>query len=454
MTQVGNQEFVALDDLASAFQLIVREESGAITVSYRGRTIVLTPERALASVAGRLVSLPAPATRVGGRWVVPLEFINRALALVYDARLVLSRPSHLVVIGDIRVPRVMTRYEPLANATRLTIDATPSTASRITQETNRLVIRFEADALDFTIPAFQPQDLVQAIRMIDPVTVAVDLGPRFASFRASTETVDNTTRLVLEVLATPTATSASPSAPAPPPRVDLPVFGDPAPSIRTIAIDPGHGGDDAGARSAEGAVEKDLTLAAARRLKTAIESRLGIRVLLTRDDDRDVPLDRRTAVANNNKADVFISLHANGSVRSSATGATIYVAAFDDRQQAPMALARERVAVFGGGVRDIEVVPWDLAQIRYISQSAELGRLLKEHLHDRVPLEVGPIDRASFRVLESANMPAILVEMGYLTNADQAKLLMSGEFQTSFVQAVFDSVVRFRAYLAGTAGEL
>ena len=69
---VGNQEFVALDDLATAFQLTVREESGALTVSYKGRTIVLTPDQALASVSGRLVSLPAPPARISGRWSVPV----------------------------------------------------------------------------------------------------------------------------------------------------------------------------------------------------------------------------------------------------------------------------------------------------------------------------------------------------------------------------------------------
>ena len=85
ITLLADQEFVALDDLAAAFQLAIHEESlGAITVTYKGKTIVLTPEQALASVSGRLVSLPAPPTRNGRRWLVPVEFISRALTLVYD----------------------------------------------------------------------------------------------------------------------------------------------------------------------------------------------------------------------------------------------------------------------------------------------------------------------------------------------------------------------------------
>jgi len=94
LTVGGDQELVSLDDLASAFQLTVREESfGTFTVGYKGKTILLTPDQPLVSIAGRLVSLPAPPTWVGRRWLVPVEFTNRALALVYDARLDLRKPS-------------------------------------------------------------------------------------------------------------------------------------------------------------------------------------------------------------------------------------------------------------------------------------------------------------------------------------------------------------------------
>lgn len=451
----GDQEFVALDDLAAAFHLAVREEAGALTVSYRGRTIVLTPNQALASVAGRLVSLPAAATRAGNRWMVPLEFINRALAPIYDTRLELRRPSRLVIIGDWRVPRITIAPESSANATRLTIDATPAATSAIFQEAGRLVIRFDADALDLALPLMPPQALVQAVRPVDAVSIAVDVGPRYNSFRASTQTTGNTARLVLDILAAATETSVSPGppAPVPSPPLELPLFGQPTSTIRTIAIDPGHGGDDVGAKGEGGAMEKDVTLAAARRLKAIVESRLGIRVLLTRDDDRSIPLDDRIAVANNNKADVFISLHANASLRAAATGASIYVAAFDDHDKAQTTLTPERVPVFGGGSRDIELVLWDLAQIRHIDRSTELARMLEEALRARLAIEVRPVDRAPFRVLESANMPAVLVEMGFLTNAAQEKLLSGAEFQTSFAQGLLDALLRFRGYVSGPAGE-
>ena len=455
---VADQEVVALDDLAAAFQLTVREESlGAVTVSYKGKTIVLTPDQALASVSGRLVSLPAPPTRSGRRWVVPVEFISRALSLIYDTRLDLRKPSRLLVIGDLRVPRITLRYDPLGAAGRLTIDATPRATASVTQEAEHLTIKFDADVLDLPnpLPAPAAPGLILGIRSIDATTLAVDLGPRYGGFRATSQPADTTLRLVLDIVAAQSeAAAAATPAPAPtPPPPDLPPsFGQPLSAFRTIAIDPGHGGDDDGVRSAEGAKEKDLTLAIARRIKGVIEARLGLRVLLTRDDDRSVPIDERTSVANNNKADLFVSLHVNGSIRPTASGASIYLAAFDRDAAQASAGGAERVPTFGGGNREIEMVPWDLAQTRHLDQSAAFAGLLEQAMRDHVPLAERAVDRAPLRVLESANMPAVLVELGFLTNPDQAKGLGGDAFQNAVVQALFDAIVKFRDSLPGGGG--
>ena len=419
LTLVNNQEFVAVDDLAATFQLAVREDAlGALTITYKDKTIVLT-NQALASVAGRLVSLPAPAARAGRRWLVPVEFINRALALVYDTRLELRKPSHLLIVGDVRVPRVTVRYDLVAPGARLTIDATPRTASTVTEDNNRLLIKFEADALDMESPALgqlSPQSLIVNVRQLDATTLGVDLGPRVAGFRATTLPVDTTMRLSIDVMAAAEAAPASPAASAAPaaagPAVspDLPPsLGPPASAIQTIAIDPGHGGADQGVKGVSGTKEKDLTLAIARRLKAAIEAQLGIRVLLTRDDDRELQPDDRTAVANNNKVDLLVSLHANASLRPAAAGATIYYAAFDPVPVSSALAGVDRVPTFSGGMRDIELVPWGQAQTHHLSQSMAFAGILAERFTDRVALTAPGVDRAPLGVLESANMPAVLV---------------------------------------------
>jgi N-acetylmuramoyl-L-alanine amidase len=454
---VNNQEFVAIDDLAAVFQLAVREDAlGALTVTYKDKTIVLT-NQALASVAGRLVSLPAPASRAGSRWLVPVEFISRALGLVYDAKLELRKPSHLLIVGDLRVPRVTVRYDLVAPGGRLTFDATPRANSTVTQENNNLLsIKFDADALDIAmapLPAQGPQSLIQGVRVLDATTLGVDLGPRVAGFRATSLPVETTMRLTIDILATPT--EAAPGAPVvagPAPGPDLPPsLGPPESAIQTIAIDAGHGGADEGVHGAGGTREKDLTLAVARRIKAAIEARLGIRVLLTRDDDRDLTLEDRTAVANNNKADLFISLHANASLRPEVAGTSIYYAAFEDTAVAAASAGVARVPTFSGAMRDIELVAWDLAQTHHLDRSMAFAAILEERLKERVALAVRPIDRAPLAVLESANMPAVLIEMGFLTNLDQEKQLAGSEMQNALVQAVTEAIIRFRDSLAGEA---
>jgi N-acetylmuramoyl-L-alanine amidase len=459
LVAAGAQEMVPLDELATTFQLAVRDDGGAITVGYKGRTIVLTPDQTIASVAGRLISLPAPPARIGGRWAVPLDFITRALAPIYDSRLELRRASRLLLVGDVRVPRLTVSHEPLAAAGRVTVDITPATAATVTQQgSQRLVVRVDADAVDASVPGIQPTAFVQAVHVVDGTSVAIDLGPRFASYRSTSQPLDNATRLVIDIVGA--QTDAAPPAATPVPAAGAPAtdglprdltFGS-TPLVRTVAIDAGHGGTETGAKGAGGALEKDVTLAIARRLRTAIETRLGLRVVMTRDDDRNVALQDRVALANNNKADLFISLHANASFRTEVAGAAVYLAAFSQSELAQEGLAPERLPVFGGGLRDIEVVPWNLAQIRHRERSGEFAAIAVEALGTRVPLAARPIEHAPLRVLEPANMPAVLVEVGYLTNPAQEQAIAGAELQASVAQSLLDAIVRFRDRLGAGEG--
>ena len=114
----------------------------------------------------------------------------------------------------------------------------------------------------------------------------------------------------------------------------------------------------------------------------------------------------------------------------------------------------EALPVFGGGTRDIEVILWEMAQARYIEESSALAQAVETALRERVPMSPRAIQQAPFRVLVGANMPAVLVEMGFITNAEQERQLNSEAFQTSIVQALVDSIVRYRDVLAkpGAAG--
>ena len=450
---INGQEMFALDELAKLFDLTFREDTlaGGLTVSTKTQTITLTAGQNLASAAGRIVSLPAPPAKEGRSWFLPVDFVPRALAPALGTRLDLRRPSRLIVTGDLRVPRITARIEPLGALTRVTFDVVPATPHTVSFEGGRILIRFEADALDPTLPPSPSADLVQAVRIGDtPLAIAIDVGPRYASFRASDVASERGGgRIVVDVIAQTTETPATPAQPATPAAPEGPPLLElsPANGLRTIVIDPGHGGDEQGAHGPQGTLEKDVTLGVARRLKAAIEARLGTRVILTREGDQTVGLDERAAVANNNKADLFISLHANASVRSSAAGAEVfYLSLADYGAQAQRAAQGESEAlpVFGGGTRDIDVILWEMAQARHIEESARLARLIETSLRERVPMSPRAIQQAPFRVLVGANMPAVLVEMGFISNPEQERQLASEAFQSTIVQSIVDSVVRFR----------
>jgi N-acetylmuramoyl-L-alanine amidase len=447
---INGQEMFAVDDLARLFNLAVKEDpiAGGLTITVRNQSILLSSNQEIASVAGRLISLPTPPARDGGAWFVPVDFVARALAPVAGTPIELRKPSRLVLVGAVRMPRVAGRVEPLGALARVTFDVAPATPHTVTQEGSRLLLRFEADALDAALPSTPAPELVQGIRPEGAATIAIDLGPRFTSFRATDLPGDRGgTRIVIEVIAAPTDTPATPPPAAPPaeapPLLDLA----PAGSLRTIVIDPGHGGAETGARGPSGGQEKQVTVAVARRLKASLEARLGVRVILTRDGDSAIGLDERAAVANNNKADLFISLHANASVRPAATGVEIFYLSLDeygDEAQRAATAAGAALPVFGGGVRDIEVVPWRMAQVRHIERSGAFAREVETALRARVPMSPRALLQAPLRVLVGANMPAVLVEMGFMTNPEQEAQLLGAEYQNDIVQGLVEAVIRFR----------
>jgi N-acetylmuramoyl-L-alanine amidase len=258
--------------------------------------------------------------------------------------------------------------------------------------------------------------------------------------------------LTIELLA-PTTDAAPAPAPAPSPAPDtrlvIPTQG-PSTGLRTVVIDPGHGGEEQGTQGAKGTLEKDVTLSVARRLRTLIETRLGLKVFLTRDDDRTMSLDERAAFANNHRADVFLSIHANSAVRSSLRGAEVYYLTVDRADAEARKKAEESTAslpALGGGSRAIDLILWETAQARYLEQSAALAGFIEQSLAGRVEMSPRAVQQAPFRVLVGANMPAALVEIGYLSNAEQETQLTTGAYQDQVAQALLDALIKFRGLL-------
>ncbi len=214
---------------------------------------------------------------------------------------------------------------------------------------------------------------------------------------------------------------------------------------RPIVIDPGHGGDDFGARSSDGVVEKDLTLAVARRLARILEQR-GHAVRLTRDGDQNRALTDRTSLANRLEATVFVSLHANASAHSSVTGAETFYMSLDgasDAASARLADVENRGAVESTGRSTLDLILWDLAQAEVLNESSELALAVQRRLNEQLGTRDRGVKQAPFVVLTGATMPAILVEMGFLSNPGEAGKLSRTEYQQRLAEAIAAGVEDF-----------
>jgi N-acetylmuramoyl-L-alanine amidase len=454
----GSVELVGLEPVATLFGLTIAEDTlvGGLTVRGKGQTILLIPGQSFASIGpGRVVSLPGPVQRDRGAWQVPIEFLQKAVGPALNLKIDIRKPARVVLVGDVRLPQITGRFDRQGPNGRLVFDIEPSTPHRVTRQGNRLTIRFDAVALDMTPVSGLVPEFVSGVHA-DGTSILVDLGPSTTSYRA--DDIDPThLDITLQAPAPPppppppptpaAAPNAAPASPAAPARGQVPEASAPprpiidpsAGTLRTVVLDPGHGGDDAGVKGVAGTIEKDYVLQFARRLKSAIEGRIGLRVLLTRDADDNTPVDKRTALANNNKADLFISLHANGSVRPTVGGVQVLSLRLDDykgRTDVPQN-TEAPVPVVGGGTRLIDVLPWDLAQIGFTEASATIATLLEQHLDDaHVPCLTRPAAQLPLRSLVGANMPAIMVELGFLSNPGDEQALTSAERPQAIIDAI------------------
>lgn len=455
----GNIDFVPLQQVASLFGLTLAEDSlvGGLTVRGRGQTILLIPNQSFASIGpGRIVSLPAPVERDGNTWRVPIEFLRVAVGPALGTRIEIRRGSRAVLVGDVRLPRVTPHFERQGTGGRLIIDVQPSTPHQVTRVGNRLVVRFDAVAIETTPVTDLAPELVTGVRT-EGAALMIDLGPSSATFRAEDR---SPTQLHIELGPPPPPPPPLPPAPEParPAVPESPRPGVPEPArpvmemntpgvLRTIVIDPGHGGDDSGVVGRGGTLEKDYVLTFARRLKARIEERIGLRVLLTRDRDEDVPLDRRAALANNNKADLFISLHANASVRPDVKGAQVLSLRLDDYAPRAPSLGPPDLPVpmLNGASRVIEVLPWDMAQIGFTEKSDAVAAILRRHLTAAgVPLAQDASPRLPLRPLVGANMPAVLVELGFLSSAEDERALNGSDRSSKFLDAILNTIAEIR----------
>lgn len=220
--------------------------------------------------------------------------------------------------------------------------------------------------------------------------------------------------------------------------------------MKTVVIDPGHGGMESGARGRSGILEKDLALDISRKLERIIQRNLTFHVILTRDKDVDLSLENRAAIANNNKAFLFISIHFNSSYRGEARGPETFFLSLNatDEEARRLAYLENNSKEFEESIAadsedEILMILWDMAQAAYLKQSSQLAESIQSQLNGLLGTRNRGIKQAPFKVLTGVACPAVLVEVAFLSNPHDEKGLTDEDFKTRIAQAIYRGLLNF-----------
>ena len=218
-------------------------------------------------------------------------------------------------------------------------------------------------------------------------------------------------------------------------------------AVRKIVLDPGHGGRDPGAIGVGGLAEKDVVLSIAKKLAQKLQKDMGVQVVLTRKDDSFIPLEDRTAIANAEGADLFVSLHMNASPNSEARGIeTYYLDKTTD--EAAMRLAARENATSRKNVSDLQFILSDMTQNMKLEDSITLAYRLHGSLVAGMAKRMSDVKdlgvkKALFYVLVGARMPSVLVEMFFITNKSEGRAMNQHSYQDAMVEALYDGIQKY-----------
>ncbi len=419
----GSQEIYArggLVDLLAVLRLAGVETAfaraaGSYTAKAGDHEVQFTPGGSLAVVDGRLVALPGPLRTVEGHVLASVDTVNAILRpFGWSLRLVGERMELVEVRG---VETILVSQVQAAEGTLLVLRGCRQ-RPQVHLRGGELTLRF-AEPVELAA-AIQPEGAILGGALVGK-ELSLRLSPGLEV--ASTYQLDEPPRFVIRLAAVTHAAPLQERGQGP-----------------LVVLDPGHGGEDWGARGPAGELEKTIALAIARHVATRLQAR-GVAVRLTRESDEAIPLQQRTAVANRLKANAFVSIHANASPARAARGAeTYFMSAEASDVQAAQAAAEENAAT---PPDTVQLILWDLAQVANLNESARLARTVQERLNTLHDTRDRGVKQAPFLVLTGATMPAVLVEVGFLSNPEEAARLNERRGQEAVATALAEAILEF-----------
>jgi N-acetylmuramoyl-L-alanine amidase len=434
--------YIAPDHLAALLKgaWSMKGDRGILTVGQRVAEFTRGQPRAV--VHGQAVILDA-APRVNGRgWLVSRDFLGKGLprlapgvsvAAVAEPRKPVARP----VQGT--VPLEELRYRSYPSFTRVVIETGGRLAYAVVTGDDEVRVRLPGLSLGGARVEEIGDGLVQEVRLEpagDAAVLRVVLQGSAGEVKHSV--LQDPYRLVLDVYRPREGGPGEPGREALQP-------------LRLIVLDAGHGGHDSGAVGPTGVQEKDVALDVTRRVARKVEAGLGVKVVMSRDSDVFVPLRDRTNFANKQRADLFVSIHANAHPQSVSEGVETYFLS----SEASDSGARQVAAIENGVVQlespnsrqradVLKTILWDLAQSEFQEESSYMAETVLDSMSKTLNLVNRGVKQAGFYVLGGAAMPAILIEIGFLTNRKEERKLATPEHREALARAIYAGLAEYK----------
>ena len=434
----SDELYVASNALVDALdlQVVWKPETRILTLAAGDAQVQVTVDTRLVRDGDQETMLRVPVLYKRGSVMLPLEFVSRILAPHLGRGASFDRTTLELVTAPVDADVLGVDAAAVPDGAQLRLHLAREIGYRA-EMTSKSMLRVQIPSarLDpVALAADRPTPLVRSVRAEQrgaDATLFFELAPECTGFTSRAE--DDGRTIVLELRR---GTSPAPVAARAPVLRDMVDVSGASDSFDVVVLDPGHGGFDRGARGND-LEEKNVTLDFARALQPVLERELGVRVLLVRNGDVTCSPETRAETANRNLGDVFVSLHCNAWPNTSARGMQVSYAPLERSTMADAALASSH-----RGVTDF--VPWQAAHLPYADLSRRLADLVAAEFGSRLDVPTRPVRPAAIEVLEGAAMPSILIELGFVTNGDDAHHLKDPEFQTQVADALVAALRAFR----------
>jgi N-acetylmuramoyl-L-alanine amidase len=435
--------YIAPDRLAAVLRGAWHVKGDRATLTIGKHTAEFVRGHSSAQVAGHAVALESAARVVGHSWLVSRDFLSKGLPR-------LSPGVSVVAVSETRKPQTKTvqgsvaleemRYRSYPRFTRVVIETGAQLAYAVVAGDDEVRVRLPGLSLSGARVEEIGDGLVQEVRLepVDGVAVLrVVLDGTAGEVKHTT--LQDPYRLVLDVY--------RPREPG-----SEPGKGGQMQPLKLIVLDAGHGGHDTGAVGPSGLMEKDIVLDVTRRVARMVESGLRVNVVLSRDSDTFVALRERTNFANKKRADLFVSIHANAHPQAVSEGVETYFLSSEASDNAARQVAAVENGVVqleaGGGSRQkgdvLKSILWDLAQSEFQEESSYMAETVQDSMSKSLRLVNRGVKQAGFYVLGGAAMPAILIEIGFMTNRKEEKKLGTAEHREALARAIYTGLAEYK----------